>query len=185
MLSINPSGVLTLLDNTGEIILDLSIASAVPDDGSWFTPGCFCVVDGAFEEDSRFTVFTLGQPLPERREASAEVFGHVDFLGGGVTLDMGVEGGGLQGRAMRAAEKGGGKMVFCGEVELDGKGVLDGLRGVLELYREEPPMVVVLLGNFTKSAMGTSGGSVAYKGLWGCFGGGVDVVETDIGFRVL
>lgn len=169
MLGINPSGVLILLDNTGELILDLSIATAIPEDGSWFTPGCFCIVDGAFEEDSRFTVFTVGQPLPERREASAEVFGHVDFLGNGVTLDMSTNvggGGGQQGRAMRKAEKTAedARMVFCGEVELDAKGTLEALRCVLEVYEEEPPMVVVLLGNFTKVAMGVSGGSVAYKG---------------------
>lgn len=169
MLGINPSGVLILLDNTGELILDLSIATAIPEDGSWFTPGCFCIVDGAFEEDSRFTVFTVGQPLPERREASAEVFGHVDFLGNGVTLDMSTNvggGGGQQGRAMRKAEKTAedAKMVFCGEVELDAKGTLEALRCVLEVYEEEPPMVVGLLGNFTRVAMGASGGSVAYKG---------------------
>lgn len=173
MLGINPSGVLTLLDNTGELILDLSIATAIPEDGSWFTPGCFCIVDGAFEEDSRFTVFTVGQPLPERRESSAEIFGHVDFLGNGITLDMGTNiggggggGGGQQGRAMRKAEKTAedARMVFCGEVELDAKGTLEALRSVLEVYEEEPPMVIGLLGNFTKVAMGASGGSVAYKG---------------------
>lgn len=169
MLSINPSGVLTLQDTTGEIILDLSIATAIPDDSSWFTPGSFCIVDGAFEEDSRFTVFTVGQPLPERREASAEVFGHVDFLGNGVTLDMSTNiggGGGQQGRAMRKAEKTAedAKMVFCGEVELDGKGTLEALRKVFEVYEDDPPMVICLLGNFTQVAMGTNGGSVGYKG---------------------
>lgn len=163
MLGINPSGLLTLLDNTGEIILDLSIATAIPEDASWFTPGSFCIVDGAFEEDSRFTVFTVGQPLPERREASAEVFGHVDFLGNGVTLDT-ATGGSQQGRALRKAEKTEDvKMVFCGEVELDAKGTLEALRRVFEVYEEDPPMVVGLLGNFTKVAMGS--GSVGYKGM--------------------
>ncbi|KAI5844374.1 DNA polymerase alpha/epsilon subunit B-domain-containing protein [Morchella snyderi] len=164
MLAVNPSGVLTLADPTGDIVLDLSIAAAVPADGSWFAPGCFCIVDGAFEEDGRFTAYTVGQPLPERREASAEVWGHVDFLGNGVTLEMGGGGGGQQGRAMRKAEEEEGvRMVFLGAVELDAKGVLGGLRRVFELLQEAPPLVVVLIGSFTSIAMGTNGGSVAYK----------------------
>ncbi|KAH0610543.1 uncharacterized protein H6S33_012070 [Morchella sextelata] len=167
MLAVNPSGVLTLIDTSGEIVLDLSIAVAVPEDGSWFAPGCFCIVDGAFEENSKFTVYTVGQPLPERRDASAEVLGHVDFLGNGVTLDMGVNfgsGGGQQGRAMRRAESEEGvRMVFLGAVELDGKGVLEGLRRVFEILEESPPLVIALIGSFTSIAMGTNGGSVAYK----------------------
>ncbi|RPB13678.1 hypothetical protein P167DRAFT_584994 [Morchella conica CCBAS932] len=171
MLAVNPSGVLTLIDTSGEIVLDLSIAVAVPEDGSWFAPGCFCIVDGAFEENSKFTVYTVGQPLPERRDASAEVFGHVDFLGNGVTLDMGVNfgdggggGGGQQGRAMRRAESEEGvRMVFLGAVELDGKGVLEGLRRVFEILEEAPPLMIMLIGSFTSIAMGTNGGSVAYK----------------------
>lgn len=168
LLGINPSGLLTLLDPSGEIILDLSVATAVPEDGSWFTPGCFCIVDGTFEETGKFTVFTVGQPIPERRETSAEVFGHVDFLGNGVTLDMSIpSGGGQQGRVMRKAERSleEVKYVFCGEVHLDGKHTMKALRKVLGEYEDEPPLVVGLLGNFCGVAMGASGGSVAYKGL--------------------
>jgi DNA polymerase epsilon subunit 2 len=167
MLGINPSGLLTLFDPTGEIVLDLSIATSLPEDGSWFTPGCFCVIDGAFEETGKFTAWSVYQPLLERREASAEVFGHVDFLGNGITLDMSVNsGGGRQGRAMRKAERAleDVRYVFCGEVELDAKGTLDALRKIFQQYEDDPPLVIGLLGNFCKVAMSPSGGSVEYKG---------------------
>jgi len=167
MLGISPSGVLILLDPSGEIILDLSVATAIPEDGSWFAPGCFCILDGTFEETGRFTVFTVGQPAAERRTTSVEVFGHVDFLGNGVTLDMSVSSGGQQGRMLRKAEKSleDVKFLFIGEVELDGKGTLEALRKVFSEYETEPPLVIVLMGNFCSVAMGSSGGSVGYKGL--------------------
>ncbi|CAZ85465.1 unnamed protein product [Tuber melanosporum] len=165
MLGVSPSGLLILLDPSGEIVLDLSIATAIPEDGSWFTPGCFCILDGAFEETGKFTVFTVGQPCAERRATSVEVFGHVDFLGNGVTLDMSVSSGGQQGRILRKAEKSleHVKYLFIGEVELDGKGTLRALRKVFSEYETEPPLVVVLMGNFCSVAMGSSGGSVGYK----------------------
>ncbi|PWW80173.1 hypothetical protein C7212DRAFT_273799 [Tuber magnatum] len=165
MLGVSPSGLLILLDPSGEIVLDLSVATAIPEDGSWFTPGCFCILDGTFEETGKFTVFTVGQPSAERRATSAEVFGHVDFLGNGVTLDMSVSSGGQQGRILRKAEKSleDVKHLFIGEVELDGKGTLEALRKVFSEYEMEPPLVVVLMGNFCSVAMGSSGGSVGYK----------------------
>lgn len=167
MLGVSPSGLLILLDPSGEIVLDLSVATAIPEDGSWFTPGCFCILDGAFEETGKFTVFTVGQPSAERRTTSVEVFGHVDFLGNGVTLDMSVSSGGQQGRMLRKAEKSleDVKFLFIGEVELDGKGTLEALRKVFSEYETEPPLVIVLMGNFCSVAMGSSGGSVGYKGL--------------------
>ncbi|KAL9099283.1 MAG: hypothetical protein Q9163_005200 [Psora crenata] len=51
MLSISPSGLLTLNDLTGSIILDIQYARPSPEDGVWFTPGMIVVVDGQYEDE--------------------------------------------------------------------------------------------------------------------------------------
>lgn len=50
LLTIAPTGDLALSDLTGTIALDLRQAKAVPDEGLWFTPGMFVLVDGVYED---------------------------------------------------------------------------------------------------------------------------------------
>ncbi|KAL7267117.1 DNA-directed DNA polymerase epsilon, subunit B [Rhizina undulata] len=170
MLSISPSGSLSLLDPTGDITLDIS--QAVPAHSAYFCPGCFVIVDGIFTEDGRFFVLTVGQPPPERRNGSAEVFGHVDFLGNGISLDMGSTGGGMQGHTLRKRERAdSARFLFLGEAPLDEKSTLKGLKKIFDTYvseddlGQELPLVVVLTGNFTSTPVSptSSAGSVRYK----------------------
>ncbi|KAF8468790.1 DNA polymerase alpha/epsilon subunit B-domain-containing protein [Kalaharituber pfeilii] len=156
LLTISPSGILNLVDPTGSIHLDLTYATPVPQDGSYFTPGCFVVVDGTYTEDpSKFTVLTIGHPPCERREHSAEVFGHIDFLGTGVTLDP----HSAQNKAFRKIEHsslGDKKFLFLSDVELDVDRTFKALRAVFNTYVDTPPLVCVLMGNFIRIPFGGS-----------------------------
>jgi DNA polymerase epsilon subunit 2 len=153
MLQYSPSGILSLYDPTGEIELDTKLTQPLPDENAnWFVPGMFVILDGMYEEDGRFTVYTALSPPLERREASAEIFGHVDFLGNGVSLDMSSpSGGGQQGRMMRKVELALThiRWVAIGEVTLDQPKTLEALRKLFEKYSKEPPMLFILSGNFS------------------------------------
>lgn len=153
MLQYSPSGILSLYDPTGEIELDTKLTQPLPDENAnWFVPGMFVILDGMYEEDGRFTVYTALSPPPERREASAEIFGHVDFLGNGVSLDMSSpSGGGQQGSMMRKVELALThiRWVAIGEVTLDQPKTLEALRKLFEKYSKEPPMLFILSGNFS------------------------------------
>ncbi|KAF8422716.1 DNA polymerase alpha/epsilon subunit B-domain-containing protein [Tirmania nivea] len=174
LLTVSPAGHLSLADPTGSIPLDITYATPVPSDGAYFCPGCFVVVDGQYSEDPmKFLVLTIGMPPCERREASAEIFGHVDFLGTGVTLDA----NSAQTRALRRVESAvPGKMVFLAEVQLDVDRTLDALRAVLRVYQDDPPLACVLMGSFIRipfggAIVGAGGGggvqgAVQYKEYW-------------------
>ncbi|KAA8895787.1 DNA polymerase alpha/epsilon subunit B-domain-containing protein [Sphaerosporella brunnea] len=153
MLGHSPSGHLSLYDPTGEIALDMSLAQLLPHaDANWVCPGMFMVLDGVYEEDGRFTVFTLLSPPPERREQSADVFGHVDFLGNGVSLDMShLTHGGPQGRTMRRIEEALShvRWVAVGELHLDVPRTLEALRHLFTRYSSDPPLVFILAGSFS------------------------------------
>ncbi|KAI4597454.1 DNA-directed DNA polymerase epsilon, subunit B [Pestalotiopsis sp. 9143b] len=94
LLSISPTGMLTISDLTGTISLDLSQATSVPEDSAWFTPGMIVLVDGIYEEEEesvgkglgasngiggiiggRFQGFFIGQPPCEKRKATLGVSG--------------------------------------------------------------------------------------------------------------
>ena len=167
MLQHSPAGALALHDPTGDIELDLAVARPLPDSGAnWFCPGMFVLVDGVYEDDGRFTVYTALSPPAERRELSAEVFGHVDFLGNGVTLDMSMAGA-PAGRAMCGAEAAltGVRWVAAGEVALDTPRTLGALRQLLTHYAHDPPQLLVLAGNFAAVPVvaGDAGAVRAYK----------------------
>jgi DNA polymerase epsilon subunit 2 len=153
MLGHSPSGHLALYDPTGEIQLDISLAQPLPDvDANWFCPGCFTILDGVYEEDGRFTVFTALSPPPERRGQSADVFGHVDFLGNGVSLDMSSPAhGGQQGRTMRKVEAALShvRWVAAAELHLDVPRTFEALKQLFTHYSDNPPLVFILAGNFS------------------------------------
>lgn len=94
MLSVLPTGGLSINDLTGTISLDLSHAVAIPENSAWFTPGMIILVDGVYEEEEessgkglgasngiggviggRFQGFFIGQPPCEKRKATLGVSG--------------------------------------------------------------------------------------------------------------
>ena len=89
LLTISPTGTLTISDLTGSIGLDLSHAHPVPENGAWFTPGMIVIVDGIYEETAsiagsllgnrggvggtiggKFVGLSVGGPPCERREVT-------------------------------------------------------------------------------------------------------------------
>ncbi|KAH8704716.1 putative DNA polymerase epsilon subunit B [Talaromyces proteolyticus] len=60
LLSLSPTGELSLTDLTGSIVLDLSHARPVPEDGAWFSPGMMVLVDGIYEEEEIVRGSVLG-----------------------------------------------------------------------------------------------------------------------------
>ncbi|PQE28314.1 dna polymerase alpha epsilon subunit b protein [Rutstroemia sp. NJR-2017a WRK4] len=119
LLSISPTGSLTINDLTGSIALDLTHAHSIPKDGAWFAPGMIVLVDGTYEEDEtnsssilggnggvggtisgKFIGFFIGHPPSERRHVTLGTagegettagggFGWVDFLGVGSERALG------------------------------------------------------------------------------------------------
>ncbi|ORY57284.1 DNA polymerase alpha/epsilon subunit B-domain-containing protein [Pseudomassariella vexata] len=94
LLSISPTGTLTISDLTGTISLDISHAACIPENSAWFTPGMIVLVDGVYEEEEeshgkglgasngiggiiggRFQAFFIGQPPCEKRKATLGVSG--------------------------------------------------------------------------------------------------------------
>ena len=129
MLTISPTGVLTVNDLTGSIAVDIQYARPVPEDGAWFTPGMIVLVDGVYEEDAsstgaglngnrgvggtvggKFIAFSVGGPPCERREVTIGVSGankdgHTSAGGGFGWVDfLGVGSERAAGSAMRELE---------------------------------------------------------------------------------
>lgn len=89
LLTIAPTGTLSLSDLSGSITLDLQHAKPLPENGAWFTPGMIVLVDGIYEElgadtgagigggggvggmiGGRFIGLTVEGPPCERREVT-------------------------------------------------------------------------------------------------------------------
>jgi DNA polymerase epsilon subunit 2 len=174
MLSHSPAGALTLYDPTGEIPLDTTHTRPVPDaSANFFCPGMFVLLEGIYEDSGTFTVFTIASPPPERRDVSAEIFGHIDFLGNGISLDMSTptrSGGGQLGRVLRQTELSLShvRWVALGELDLTSPRTLEALRHVFTRYESAlitpAPMLWILGGNFIPTPVYPSGeGSRTYK----------------------
>lgn len=85
MLVHSAAGDLALMDLSGSVVLDMTIARPVPEDGAWFCPGMIVLVEGTYEEDGshnsnlgsaagvggqikgRFLTDTMAGPPAERR----------------------------------------------------------------------------------------------------------------------
>ena len=129
LLTISPTGVLTVNDLTGSITVDIQHARPVPEDGAWFTPGMIVLVDGVYEEEGsstgpgldgnrgvggtvggKFITFSVGGPPCERREVTVGVNGaskdgHTSAGGGFGWVDfLGVGSERAAGSAMRRLE---------------------------------------------------------------------------------
>ncbi len=130
LLTISPTGLLTLNDLTGSITLDIEFARPIPEDGAWFTPGMIVLVDGKYEEQElsvgpgldrntgvggtiggRFIAFSVGGPPCERREttlgiSSSSTDGNTTAGGGFGWVDfLGVGSERASGQAMRKLER--------------------------------------------------------------------------------
>jgi DNA polymerase epsilon subunit 2 len=128
LLTIAPTGELTISDLTGSIALDLQHARPVPEDGGWFAPGMIVLVDGVYEEEGndstlggqggvggtiggRFVGVSIGGPPCERREVTlglSRADGHSELnVGGGFGwVDfLGVGSERAQGSRMRRIEQ--------------------------------------------------------------------------------
>ncbi|KAH7119097.1 DNA polymerase-like protein epsilon subunit B [Dendryphion nanum] len=100
MLTISPTGALSLSDLTGTIALDLQHARPIPESGAYFAPGMIVLVDGSYEESSsltsgssstlggtggiggtiggKFLGFSVGHPPCERRATTLGGTGDTD-----------------------------------------------------------------------------------------------------------
>ena len=130
LLTISPTGILTVSDLTGGIALELSHARPVPENGAWFTPGMIVLVDGLYEEEEsmagpglgsnggvggtiggKFIGFSIGGPPCERREVTLGVSsvggdGNLNAGGGFGWVDfLGVGSERASGSAMRKLEQ--------------------------------------------------------------------------------
>ena len=130
LLTISPTGMLTLNDLTGSIPLDIQLARPVPEDGAWFTPGMIVLVDGVYEEEGTATgpgldgdhgvggtvggkliAYSVGGPPCERRDVTLGVIGEgqdgsLKAGGGFGWVDfLGVGSERANGSAMRKLEK--------------------------------------------------------------------------------
>lgn len=137
----------------------------------------------------KFHASSIGGPPCERRDVtlgttdggkgsdviSAGGFGWVDFLGVGSERANGsmmrnLERKVLGRRDVSSQSPGRSRMIILGEVNLDNATTLEALKQILGSYAAEPaeqtPMMFLLVGNFTRYAVlsgGGSGGSIEYK----------------------
>ena len=135
----------------------------------------------------RFQGFLIGQPPCEKRRVTLGVsgpdsdtigggFGWIDFLGVGSERAMGSRMRRLEQRLLRRPQadddpdRGRGRLVVLGEMNLDQPRTLQAVKKILSGYANEPegatPLCFVFTGNFTQHAVmarGGSGGSVEYK----------------------
>ncbi|EXJ69297.1 uncharacterized protein A1O5_07333 [Cladophialophora psammophila CBS 110553] len=99
MLVHSPAGDLSITDLSGSVVLDLSIARPVPEDGVWFCPGMIVLVEGTYEEDGShnsnlgtaagvggqikgtFVAHTMAGPPAERRALSLGISTGLDSGG--------------------------------------------------------------------------------------------------------
>lgn len=96
MLVHSAAGHLVLADLTGSVVIDLSIARPIPEDGAWFCPGMIVLVEGVYEEDGsnnsnlgvaagvggqikgRFLAETMAGPPAERRAVTVGISAGLD-----------------------------------------------------------------------------------------------------------
>lgn len=96
LLTLSPTGALTIGDLTGSIALDIRHARPIPEGGAWYTPGMMVLVDGMYEEEGsavgpavggdagiggtiggKFIGFSVGGPPCERRDVTLGIGNHV------------------------------------------------------------------------------------------------------------
>ncbi|KAJ5605871.1 hypothetical protein N7510_008652 [Penicillium lagena] len=165
LLSISPTGDLSLVDLTGSVALDLSHARMIPEDGAWFAPGMIVLVDGIYEEEEmvkgsvlggntgvggllavilleyRFVVRRTGNRQGGGEISSSGGFGWVDFLGLGSERAQGVRMRRIQEKCLRGdldmtEPTARLKVAVLSEVNLDNMRTLDALKKVFGVYND-------------------------------------------------
>lgn len=150
-----------LEDADDSVRLDFTGASC---GGGWFCPGCFVLVDGTYTDEEIFHVSVMGQPPPELRDETREVYSGLDLLGLGI--DKSAE------RNLAKAERtfSDAKVVFCADCHLDDPRSVKAIRSMLSSYETlnigELPLGIVMMGNFISHAHHANGFSPQYKEYW-------------------
>lgn len=155
----NPEGKYCLQDNTGRIALFMAEGCA-PNDTVYYPEGCFVICDGRYIMAGMevFMVVSMGPPVPERRKATREAYGMVDYLG----LHGAPTGAALK-RIDRHLESQLAKVestltdhkiiIFGGDMHLDSPITLRAIRKVLSTLEAEfgskKPLSLVFTGNYS------------------------------------
>ncbi|KAH8105899.1 epsilon DNA polymerase [Cristinia sonorae] len=155
MLSHNKEGKLRLEDEEGSVELDFSQLDQ-PSEGL-FTEGCFALVEGDYTEDETLVVIAIGHPPCESRDSARQIFGHIDFLGGGsATLQEDAQLGARLQTDMPDL-----RFFVLSDLWLDKPDTFIGLRKMLDNCVENGfiPKVIILCGNFSSRgiAQGNAG----------------------------
>jgi DNA polymerase epsilon subunit 2 len=101
------TGDLAIADMSGSVVLDLSIARPVPEDGAWFCPGMIVLIDGSYEEDGsnnsnlggaggvggqikgKFLADTIAGPPAERRDSTLGTAGKANLTSAHTSVGAG------------------------------------------------------------------------------------------------
>lgn len=107
LLANSATGDLAITDLSGSVVLDLSIARPVPEEGAWFCPGMIVLIDGTYEEDGsnnsnlgggggvggqikgKFLADTIAGPPAERRDATLGTVGKANLTSAHTSVGAG------------------------------------------------------------------------------------------------
>ncbi|KAF1357927.1 DNA polymeras-like protein epsilon subunit B [Lizonia empirigonia] len=174
MLTVSPTGALSLSDLTGTIALDMQHARPIPENGAYFAPGIIVL----------FLAFSVGHPPCERRTATlggtddadktslhGPAFGWTDFLGVGSQRATGSRMNRIAANLLSPSAPH--NIIIASDIHLDCPSALSALRTLLRTYSPSPadpapayPLAIILVGNFSSKATlaGVPGaGSIEYK----------------------
>jgi DNA polymerase epsilon subunit 2 len=167
MLTISPTGGLSVSDLTGTILLDIQHARPIPETGAYFAPGMIVLVEGSYEEDSgvqstlggtggiggtiggKFIGFSVGHPPCERRTATLGGTEEIDKSGlsgpaFGWTDFLGVGSQRATGSRMNKIanklldEEKAHNIVIASDIHLDVPSTLTALRTLLRTHTPDP-----------------------------------------------
>jgi DNA polymerase epsilon subunit 2 len=167
MLTISPTGGLSVSDLSGTILLDIQHARPIPETGACFAPGMIVLVEGSYEEDSgvqstlggtggvggtiggKFIGFSVGHPPCERRTAALGGTEEIDKSGlngpaFGWTDFLGVGSQRATGSRMNKIatklldEEKAHNIVIASDIHLDTPSTLTALRTLLRTHTPDP-----------------------------------------------
>jgi DNA polymerase epsilon subunit 2 len=166
MLTVSPTGALSLSDLTGTIVLDIQHARPIPETGAYFTPGMIVLVEGSYEENNgvssalggtggvggtiggKFIGFSVGHPPCERRtatlggaeeidkNATGPAFGWTDFLGVGSQRATGSRMNKIASKLLDVETSH--NIVIAADLHLDVPSTLTALRTLLRTHTPDP-----------------------------------------------
>jgi DNA polymerase epsilon subunit 2 len=166
MLTVSPTGALSLSDLTGTIVLDIQHARPIPETGAYFAPGMIVLVEGSYEENNgvssalggtggvggtiggKFIGFSVGHPPCERRtatlggaeeidkNATGPAFGWTDFLGVGSQRATGSRMNKIASKLLDVETSH--NIVIAADLHLDVPSTLTALRTLLRTHTPDP-----------------------------------------------